>query len=53
MGASRRSVGSGAPAVKPGEAPLLAFISSVMRPELEWARNETVAALRPVPYLTT
>ncbi len=26
----------------PGEAPLLAFVSSVMRPELQWARDEAV-----------
>ena len=39
------------PGMTPGERPLLAFVSSVMRPELEWAREATVAALSQNPTL--
>lgn len=34
----------------PGERPLVGFISSVMTPDLQWARNEIVAALDAVPF---
>jgi hypothetical protein len=33
------------PHVLAGERPLLAFVGSVMRPELQWARDATVEAL--------
>jgi hypothetical protein len=35
----------------PGEAPLCAFISSVQRPELEWARQAAVRAFSAPPLL--
>lgn len=38
------------PALRPGELPLLAFISSVMTDDLQWARDEVVAALDAVPF---
>jgi hypothetical protein len=37
--------------IQPGEHPLRAFVSSVMRPELEWARETTVNALNENPTL--
>lgn len=37
-----RLLGGQRPRARPGEVPLLAFVSSVMRPELQWARDETV-----------
>lgn len=39
--------------VAPGEQPLLAFVSSVMRDELKWARDETVRTLRGYPGVVT
>jgi hypothetical protein len=40
------------PEVQPGEAKLVAFVSSVMRPELQWARDAVVSALTSNPVLT-
>jgi hypothetical protein len=37
--------------IEVGERPLRAFISSVMQPEMEWARAAAVAALRENPVL--
>lgn len=42
---------SNKPRIKAGERPLNVFISSVMIPELEWARNETVSTIDRKPYL--
>ncbi len=42
---------SNAPRLLPGERPLLAFVSSVMRPELQWARDMTVSSLTGNPAL--
>jgi hypothetical protein len=39
------------PDILAGERPLLAFVSSVMRPELQWARDATVEALTKNPTL--
>ncbi len=39
------------PRVIAGERPLLAFISSVMRPEIQWARDAAVEALTKNPTL--
>jgi hypothetical protein len=39
------------PDILAGERPLLAFVSSVMRPELQWARDATVEALTKSPTL--
>jgi hypothetical protein len=47
----RRIVTSGPPPVRPGERPLLAFVSSVVDEKLEWARMETVRTLDRVPFL--
>jgi hypothetical protein len=41
-----------APRVTHGERPLMAFVSSVMRPEFQWARDATVAALTRNPTLS-
>jgi hypothetical protein len=37
--------------IQPGEHPLRAFVSSVMRPELDWARQTAVAAMSENPIL--
>jgi hypothetical protein len=39
------------PRVIAGERPLLAFVSSVMRPEIQWARDAAVEALTKNPTL--
>lgn len=39
-----------APKLRPGETPLTAFVSSVMTPELQWARDAVVEALDAVPF---
>ena len=39
------------PRVIAGERPLLAFVSSVMRPEVQWARDAAVEALTKNPTL--
>ncbi len=44
---------SGRPPIKPGEPPLIAFVSSVMCPELDEVRQETVHTLNRVPWLTS
>lgn len=43
---------SGKPPLTPGERPLKAFISSVMKEEYQWARDLTVRTFDKVPYLT-
>lgn len=40
------------PPVQPGERPLKAFVSSVMRPEFDEVRTETVRALDEIPLIT-
>jgi len=47
----RRVITSGPPPVRPGEGPLVAFVSSVVDQRLEWARRETVRTLDRVPFL--
>ena len=37
--------------VQPGERPIKAFVSSVMGPEFDEARNETVRALDEIPLI--
>jgi uncharacterized protein DUF4062 len=40
------------PSLQPGESALLVFVSSVMRPDLRWARDETVRTLDSAPFLS-
>jgi len=35
-----------------GEQPLVCFVSSVMRPEIQWARDATVSTLRDIPWVS-
>jgi hypothetical protein len=42
---------SSRPPIRPGEQPLLVFVSSVMCPELEWAREETEHTIGHAPFL--
>lgn len=44
--------GSVNPELLPGERPLTAFISSLMRPEIQWARDAAVEALTSSPFVT-
>ena len=40
------------PPIQAGERPIKAFVSSVMRPEFQKVRNETVRALDEIPLIT-